>query len=98
MLKRVIRYEVANNKTEVAIGPVNEIAGRIWNLHEFGGTATKSRKLKPHRIKAGEQGPDQDGKKGEFVVRDFGNGVRHSLVEVHLCRMRFSFLLTTQTC
>ncbi len=21
----------------VAIGPVNEIAGRIWNLHEFGG-------------------------------------------------------------
>ena len=57
MLKRVIRYEVASNKTEVAIGPVNEIAGRIWNLHEFGGTATKRRKLKPHRFKVGEHGP-----------------------------------------
>ncbi len=45
MLKRVIRYDVTNNRTIVAIGPVNEIAGRIWNLHEFGGVATKRRKL-----------------------------------------------------
>jgi hypothetical protein len=29
MLRRVIRYEVTNNKTEVIIGPVNEIAGRF---------------------------------------------------------------------
>ncbi len=57
MLKRVIRYDVTNNRTVVAIGPVNEIAGRIWNLHEFGGVATKRRKLKPHRFKVGEHGP-----------------------------------------
>ena len=57
MLRRVIRYEVANNQTEVLIGPVNEIAGRLWNLHEFGGVATKRRKLKPHRFKVGEYGP-----------------------------------------
>ncbi len=42
MLKRVIRYDVTNNRTVVAIGPVNEIAGRIWNLHEFGGVARPS--------------------------------------------------------
>ncbi len=57
MLKRVIRYDVTNNRTVVAIGPVNEIAGRIWNLLEFGGVATKRRKLKPHRFKVGEHGP-----------------------------------------
>ena len=57
MLKRVIRYEVASNKTEVAIGPVNEIAGRLWNLHEFGGVSRKRRKLKPHRFRVGEFGP-----------------------------------------
>lgn len=57
MLKRVIRYDVTNNKTEVAIGPVNEIAGRLWNLHEFGGVARKRRKLKPHRFRVGEHGP-----------------------------------------
>ncbi len=28
-----------------------------WNLHEFGGVATKRRKLKPHRFKVGEHGP-----------------------------------------
>jgi len=70
MLKRVIRYEVTNNKTEVIIGPVNEIAGRLWNLHEFGGVATKRRKLKPHRFKVGEHGPIraiQHGSKTKFA-------------------------------
>lgn len=70
MLKRVIRYEVNSSKTGVAIGPVNEIAGRIWNLHEFGGTATKRRKLKPHRFKVGEYGPirvKQHGLKATFA-------------------------------
>ncbi len=57
MLKRVIRYDVTNNRTVVAIGPVNEIAGRIWNLHEFGGVATKRRKLKPHRFKLASMVP-----------------------------------------
>ncbi len=46
MLRRVIRYDITNNRTVVAIGLVNEIAGQIWNLHEFGGVATKRRKLK----------------------------------------------------
>lgn len=70
MLKRVIRYEVNSSKTSVAIGPVNEIAGRIWNLHEFGGTATKRRQLKPHRFKVGEYGPirvKQQGLKTSFA-------------------------------
>jgi hypothetical protein len=57
MLRRVIRYEVTHNKTEVVIGPVNEIAGRLWNLHEFGGVAIKRRKLKPHRFRVGQHGP-----------------------------------------
>lgn len=70
MLKRVIRYDVTNNKTEVAIGPVNEIAGRLWNLHEFGGVANKRRKLKPHRFRVGEYGPiraTQYGTKTKFA-------------------------------
>jgi hypothetical protein len=70
MLRRVIRYDVSRNKTEVAIGPVNQIAGRIWNLHEFGGVATKRRKLKPHRFKVGEHGPirvKQQGLKTRFA-------------------------------
>ncbi len=70
MLKRVIRYELANNKTEVVIGPVNEIAGRLWNLHEFGGVAKKRRKLKPHQFKVGEYGPirvKQPGAKTSFA-------------------------------
>ena len=70
MLRRVIRYEVTNNKTEVIIGPVNEIAGRLWNLHEFGGVATKRRKLKPHRFRVGEHGPiriKQHGNKTKFA-------------------------------
>jgi phage gpG-like protein len=57
MLRRVLRYEVDLEKKEAVIGPVNEIAGRIWNLHEFGGVVTKRRKLKRHRFKVGEHGP-----------------------------------------
>ena len=70
MLKRVIRYEVTNNKTNVIIGPVNEVAGRLWNLHEFGGVATKRRKLNPHRFRVGEHGPiraTQHGTKTKFA-------------------------------
>lgn len=70
MLRRVIRYEATNNRTEVVIGPVNEIAGRLWNLHEFGGVATKRRKLKPHNFRVGEHGPirvKQQGIKKKFA-------------------------------
>jgi hypothetical protein len=70
MLKRVIRHEVTNNRTEVVIGPVNEIAGCLWNLHEFGGVATKRRKLKPHNFRVGEHGPirvKQQGIKTKFA-------------------------------
>ncbi len=74
MLKRVIRYDVTNNRTVVAIGPVNEIAGRIWNLHEFGGTATKRRKLKPHRFKVGEHGP----------IRVKHHGIKTSFARIRL--------------
>ena len=77
MLKRVIRYDVTNNRTVVAIGPVNEIAGQLWNLHEFGGVATKRRKLKPHRFKVGEHGPIraiQHGSKTKFARIELRTG------------------------
>ena len=38
-LKRSIRYEVNKSMPDVVIGPVNEIAGRLWHLHEHGGIA-----------------------------------------------------------
>ena len=50
MLKRVIRYEVSTDKDSVVIGPVNEFAGRIWNLHEFGGIVTQRRKLRTDKV------------------------------------------------
>jgi hypothetical protein len=56
-LKRVFRYEVSTDKTNVRIGPVNEFAGKIWNLHEFGGKAKGRRLLKAHRFQVGEYGP-----------------------------------------
>jgi hypothetical protein len=56
-LKRVIRYEVSPNKTEVVIGPVNEFAGKIWNLHEFGGRTKSRRRLKAHEFSPREYGP-----------------------------------------
>ena len=56
-LKRSIRYEVDKATPDVVIGPVNEIAGRIWHLHEHGGVAKKRRRLKRHRFRVGEFGP-----------------------------------------
>jgi phage gpG-like protein len=66
-LKRSIRYEVIDGDT-VVVGPVNELAGKIWNLHEFGGK-TQRRKLRQHRFAAGEFGPvavEQAGSKNRF--------------------------------
>ena len=54
-LKRSIRYEVTAN--DVVIGPVNEIGGKLWNLHEFGGRVRGRRLLKAHRFSPGEFGP-----------------------------------------
>jgi hypothetical protein len=54
-LKRSIRYEAT--KQDVKIGPVNEIGGKLWNLHEFGGVAKGRRRLKAHRFSPGEFGP-----------------------------------------
>lgn len=57
-LKRVIRYAVDSQKTEAAIGAVNEYSKTIWHLHEFGGTSRKRlRLLKPHRFEVGQFGP-----------------------------------------
>ena len=57
-LKRVLRYSVDRDRQEVLIGPENEYARTIWNLHEFGGTIRpKPRLLKPHRYRVGEYGP-----------------------------------------
>jgi hypothetical protein len=63
-LRRSFRYEVDRRSPGVIIGPVNEIAGRLWNLHEFGGVAKKRRRLKRHRFRIGQHGP----------VRSLGNG------------------------
>ncbi len=67
MLRRVLRYEVNRDRGEAVIGPVNEIAGRLWNLHEFGGVVTKRRKLKRHRFRVGEFGPIRAKQPGKFA-------------------------------
>lgn len=67
MLRRVIRYEVNRDREEAVIGPVNEIAGRLWNLHEFGGVSTKRRKLKRHRFRVGQHGPIRVIRPGKFA-------------------------------
>lgn len=67
MLRRVLRYEVDREREQAVIGPVNEIAGRLWNLHEFGGVATKRRKLKRHRFRVGQHGPIRVVRPGKFA-------------------------------
>ena len=55
-LKRSIRYEVSGD--QVVIGPVNELAGRIWNLHEFGGrTRRRRRRRSRQQARIGGYGP-----------------------------------------
>jgi len=61
-LKRSIRYEVG--KHDVLIGPINEVGGRLWNLHEFGGVAKGRRLLKSHRFSPGEFGPIRAKRRG----------------------------------
>ena len=73
-LKRSIRYEVDRRSPGVVIGPINEIAGRIWNLHEFGGVARKRRKLKRHRFKVGEHGP--------IRVKSLGNAAKFARIKL----------------
>ena len=65
-LRRSFRYEVDRQGPGVVIGPVNEIAGRLWNLHEFGGVAKKRRRLKRHRFRVGQHGPVRSLGKGKF--------------------------------
>ncbi|QDT10732.1 hypothetical protein [Planctomycetes bacterium K23_9] len=67
MLRRVLRYEVDRVREQAFIGPVNEIAGRLWNLHEFGGIVTKRRKLKRHRFRVGQHGPIRAKQPGKFA-------------------------------
>ncbi len=67
MLRRVLRYEVDRQREQAVIGPVNEIACRLWNLHEFGGVVTKRRKLKRHRFRVGEHGPIRAKQPGKFA-------------------------------
>ncbi len=43
MLRRVLRYEVDREREQAVIGPVEENAGRLWNLHNFWGVVTKRR-------------------------------------------------------
>ncbi|XZE56651.1 hypothetical protein SH139x_002774 [Planctomycetaceae bacterium SH139] len=54
-LKRAIRYEVQPGN--VVIGPVNEIAGKLWNLHEFGGRRRPRRRRRSRRLRQGDFGP-----------------------------------------
>jgi hypothetical protein len=66
-LRRSFRYEVERQTPGVVIGPVNEISGRLWNLHEFGGIARKRRRLKRHRFRFGQHGPIRSIGNGKFV-------------------------------
>jgi phage gpG-like protein len=57
-LRRVIAYAVDRKRQEAAIGPTNEYARTIWNLHEFGGTTWQKKKLlKIKVLKVGDYGP-----------------------------------------
>ncbi len=64
MLKRVIRHEVSKRQNASHYWPRQRNRWTDWNLHEFGGTSTKRRKLKPHRFKVGEYGPIRVKQKG----------------------------------
>ena len=66
-LKQSIRYEANKSLPDVVIGPVNEIAGRLWHLHEHGGIARKRKRLKRHRFRAGEFGPVRVKQPGKFA-------------------------------
>jgi hypothetical protein len=66
-LRRSFRYEVDRRASGVVIGPVNEISGRLWNLHEFGGVARKRRRLKRQRFRVGEYGPIRTVRPGKFA-------------------------------
>ena len=96
-LKRSIRYEATQD--DVKIGPVNEFGGRIWNLHEFGGSRAPARKLlKVHKFSVGEYGPIRytpartagsqggslRGAGGRFVSR----GARSQVAGFHRARLR----------
>ncbi|XZE55816.1 hypothetical protein SH139x_001843 [Planctomycetaceae bacterium SH139] len=66
-LRRSFRYEVDRRAPGVVIGPVNEISGQLWNLHEFGGKAKKRRRLKRHRFRVGQHGPIRAIRPGKFA-------------------------------
>ena len=73
-LKRSIRYEIDRSQPNIVVGPVNEIAGRLWNLHEFGGVAKRRRKLKRHRFRVGEHGP--------IRVKSLGNAAKFARIKL----------------
>jgi len=69
-LKRVIRYDVDQQQTEVLIGPTNEYTRTIWNLHEFGGSAEPRPKLlKRQKLQVGDYGPVR---RSAAMLRDQG--------------------------
>ncbi|MFN3193906.1 MAG: hypothetical protein ACE361_25570 [Aureliella sp.] len=73
-LKRSIRYEVDRSQPDVVVGPINEIAGRLWNMHEFGGIAKRRRKLKRYRFRVGEHGP--------IRVKTLGNAAKFARIRL----------------
>lgn len=72
-LRRSFRYEVDRRAPGVVIGPINEIAGRLWNLHEFGGVG-KPRKLKRHKFRVGQYGP--------IRVKTLGNAAKFARIKL----------------
>lgn len=75
-LKRAIRYDVNRRQLDVSIGPVNNYARTIWDLHEFGGMrANRRRALQQTRFRIGQSGPIrrvgpmQRDRRGRFVRR-----------------------------
>lgn len=57
--KRVIRYNVDKARHDVAIGPTNEYARTIWDIHEFGASGVRLpvKKLRTNTLRIGNYGP-----------------------------------------
>ena len=70
---RFVTRSTDHNPT-LSLVPINEIAGRLWNLHEFGGIAKRRRKLKRHRFRVGEHGP--------IRVKSLGNAAKFARIRL----------------
>jgi hypothetical protein len=70
-IKRVLRWTVIKEDKRAMMGPVNQFAQTIWDLHEYGGTRRDRPKkgLKKRTFAMGEWGPIRSNSAGGKVRR-----------------------------